>query len=137
MIDSTNEEFPQIHDTLKKQAPNRLNLTPPKEIEIENEYAELPESHLDVDFDQLLKTRRQLQENVIMLPDDIDRAVSCLTPEQRDKVYYKAIGNILSKTNFFHDFMEAGIFIGLINGYGNEQIGNTYLKWVKPEELTT
>jgi hypothetical protein len=121
-------------DTLKKQTPNRPQLKPSVDEEIENEELDV-ESSLDVDFEELINTRNTLNKKVEAVKAQSPFLKTLLEvmirkdPEKFKSVYEKVFNRIRNETNFLEEIDELkldDIVEGKVTGL---RIGNSLMTY--------
>lgn len=127
-IFSSEVTTPRTHDTLKGQHPQRSELHPTQEQEMNWRYTEGPDgppSNLSVDFDTLFAARSELRKKIVLPDAQIEAALTRLSPEAAKEVYQKVHARLVDETNYINEFTIATTLGHVIHDLESGRIGPT------------
>lgn len=126
------EVVPRTHDTLHRQEPDRPEINPTKEQEMDWKYGEGPAgppSNLSVDFDQLFAARNELRKKTVLPDAQVETALAQLSPERAKEVYEQVMQRVLNETNYVHEFDIAETLGYAINNLESGRLGSSQVAW--------
>lgn len=134
MLESESAQIPQLNETgrigetLSQQIPGRPEISPAKQMELDQDYVESGESYLAVDFDALSANLKNLEEKVseTEVPEkEVRMMVNGLTRNQINIIHDHMMDRISKETDIFKTNEEITQFFKDLEAAGvlNEKFG--------------